>query len=102
LVGTKKGREKFLSVLYHEFEQSIRPNRAVKKQSHDEIWARPCYVFSPPQDFGIPFASLREAHDSLDADDSWLIVTSDGAIGIHRPEDHWDNEVLITAPESDA
>jgi hypothetical protein len=98
LVGTKKGQEKFLAVLCHEFERVIRPNRVVKKWSHDKVSARPCYVFSPPTDFGTLFATVGEAYESLATTDSWLIVTADGTTGIHRPEGRWDKEVLITAP----
>jgi hypothetical protein len=101
LVSMKKGQEKFLSSLHHEFEQAVRPNRAVRDRSHNDISARPCYVFSPPKDFGIPFATVREAYESLATTDSWLIVTSDGTSGIYRPEDRWDDEVLITVPKQD-
>ena len=94
LANSKKGRSKVLDALCHKFEGDVR-SEAVKGNKYCAIWGKPCFVFHYRKGFGIEYESVREAYDELSAEDSWLILLSDGSKGIYRPEDRWDAEVLL-------
>lgn len=94
LASTEKGRPKILNALCHEFERAINP-KSVRSRNYDNLWKQPCFVFHTSHGFGAEFATVREAYDALQSDDSWLILLTDGAAGIYRPESRWDDEKLI-------
>ena len=96
LSATKRGRDRFLAGLFHEFESTVRPD-AVRGSDYGPIRERPCFVFYEPLGFGVEFPTVREACDRLSSEDGWLIVLRDGSAGIHRPEARWDHEMLIVA-----
>lgn len=93
LAPSKKGQQKILSGLYHDFEHAIRPE-AVRSPSNP-FWDLPCYAYSQTIGFGHAFSTLREAFEQLCRDDSWLIILQDGSAGIHRPEGRWDAQKVI-------
>src|SRR6267378_2575246 len=84
----KKGQRKILDGLCHQFESAIRPG-SVRTMNYEPLLNRPCFVFSVPMGFGMPFDTLGEAYDKLSIEDSWLIVLADASAGIHRPEARW-------------
>jgi|GEM_PF-2163829 len=94
LSTTKQGQQKILEGLCHQFEPAIRPS-AIRTRNYEPLKNRPCFVFSAPMGFGVPFNTFGEAYDKLSIEDSWLIVLTDASAGIHRPEVRWDDEKLI-------
>jgi hypothetical protein len=81
---TKKGQQKILASLYHEFERAIRSD-AARRGNYDGLWKSPCFVFEPSLGFGAEFSSVRQAYDQLSVQDSWLILLCYGSAGIYRP-----------------
>jgi hypothetical protein len=94
LCSSKKGQQKILSGLSHEFEPAVR-SETVQKGDHDKFAESSCFVFHQRLGFGIEFGTVREAYDQLSVEDSWLILLQDATAGIHRPEAKWDDEKLI-------
>ena len=95
LCATKKGQQKILAGLYHEFEPAIRSD-AVRRGGYERLWDSPCFVFHESIGFGTEFTSVREAYDQLSVEDGWLILLRDASAGIHRPEaPRWDHEKLV-------
>ena len=94
LSATKKGQQKILAGLYHEFEPAVRSD-TVRRGGYDSLWDSSCFVFHQPLGFGVEFASVREAYNQLSIEDGWLILLRDASAGIHRPEARWDDEKLI-------
>ena len=94
LVGSERGERKILDGLYHEFMPANRPDR-VRSQDYEHVLDESCFVYSASMGFGAVFSTVREALLRLSAEDGWLILLTDGSAGIHRPEDRWDDEVLI-------
>jgi hypothetical protein len=94
LCASKKGQQKILASLHHEFEPAVRSGVA-RRGGYDNLWGSPCFAFHEPLGFGVEVASVREAYDQLSVEDGWLILIRDGSAGIHRPEAKWDNEKLI-------
>lgn len=96
LSATKKGQRKILVGLCHEFEPAIL-EKSVKPKDYSRLWEKPCFVYYEPLGFGVPFDTVRSAHEELSLADSWLVILADGSAGIHRPEARWDDEKLIVA-----
>jgi len=94
LCASIKGQKKILASLYHEFEPAVRSD-AIKQGGYEKILGSSCFVFHQPLEFGVEFASVREAYDKLSLADGWLILLRDASAGIHRPENRWDDEKLI-------
>ena len=94
LSATKKGQQKILAGLYHEFEPAVRSD-TVRRGGYDSLWDSSCFVFHQPLGFGVEFASVREGYNQLSIEDGWLILLRDASAGIHRPEARWDDEKLI-------
>ncbi|MGI8978873.1 MAG: hypothetical protein ACR2FY_06580 [Pirellulaceae bacterium] len=94
LASTTKGQRSILDALSHDLERAVRSN-ATKGRHYEDLWTRPCFVFHCTLEFGIEIASVRDAYERLAKDESWLILLQDGSAGIHRPEGHWDNEMII-------
>ncbi|HEX6811002.1 MAG TPA: hypothetical protein VF384_05195 [Planctomycetota bacterium] len=100
LAEKAKGQKKILKSLYHEFGSAIRGN-ATGKQPYDRVWDQPCFVFADGQGFGVAYASVREAYETVAFRDGWLILLQDGSAGIHRAEGRWDAERMIESqPQS--
>lgn len=93
LCDTKKGKEKILDSLWHQFESAIRTDAI--RDDYDKLWSRPCFVYYANFGFGVEFTSVCEAYDQLPAYGGWLIVLRDGSAGIHRPEAKSDDEKMF-------
>jgi hypothetical protein len=96
LAATKKGQQKILDGLCHEFAPAILP-ATVRRMDYGAFLGRPCFVYFSPMGFGIEFCTFREAYEELSLEDSWLIILIDASAGVHRPEGRWDDETLILA-----
>jgi hypothetical protein len=94
LSESKKGQQKILDSLCHQFESAIRPSE-IRRKNYEKFWSNGCYVFHSSLGFGVEFSSVREAYDKLSIEDSWLILLQDASAGIYRPEGKWDDEKLI-------
>lgn len=97
LAASLKGQRKILDSLYHAFRPSIRP-AAVSNERCEAFLDKPCLVFHARVGFVIEFATVRDAYERLSGDDGWLILLRDGTTGVHRPEDRWDDEVVVKCP----
>jgi hypothetical protein len=94
LLDTKNGNKKLIDELHHQFESHIRGEKVV--HSFDKrLMEKPCFIYGGNRSFGMPHNSITEAYDLLSHEDSWLIVSTDGTIGIFRPEDRWDDTKWI-------
>jgi hypothetical protein len=94
LAGTRKGQQKILNALCHQFKGAIREG-VTRRNNYEALWDRQCYVFHETIGFGMEFPTIRDAYDKLSLLDSWLILLGDGSAGIYRPEAKWDSESLI-------
>jgi len=91
LATSKKRQSKLLDSLAHHFESAVKPETVVA-QVPSKIRQSPCYVFHYRRGYGVQFPTFDDAYDDLSTDDSWLIVSADGSVGMHRPESRWDAE----------
>lgn len=89
-----KGQRKLLERLCHRFGSEIRAD-VRRSRDYEQIWERPCYVFSQSLGFGVEFATVRAAYDRLALEEGWLILLRDASLGIYRPEARWDEETLL-------
>src|SRR5688500_12370478 len=91
LATTRKGQQKILAALCHEFGNAILPS-TIRGKDYRAILEKRCFVYYEPTGFGVEFSTVREAYEILSIEDSWLIITMDASAGIHRPENRWDDE----------
>ncbi|MGA2230540.1 MAG: hypothetical protein ABSH22_06540 [Tepidisphaeraceae bacterium] len=96
LATSKKGQQKVLAGLDHDFERAIRPGGG-HPVGQACAGKQPCYAFHFSLGFGMPFNSIAEAYARMSGVDGWLIVSADASTGIYRPESRWDAEVLLVA-----
>jgi len=93
-VARPKTRRKFMDMLYHQLGEYF--DRACLVSALPETaWRQPAFRFSPPSDFGVVVASLRQAHQQLDQPE--LVITQDGRYGFWRDETYVDLEMLVVA-----
>lgn len=85
LVSRPNSRRKFLDTLYHELEAHLDPSKRVKQLSAKQL-ALPAFRFDHHTDFGERIAALATVDASFD--ESFLVVSADGNVGIHGPESH--------------
>lgn len=97
LSRTDKGRGKLLSTLSHEFESAVKPGLP-RSRSPDDFAEEPGYVFTASIGFGAPYPTVREAIESLDRRDDWLIVLADGQVGVLQPESWIDRRRVLVRP----
>lgn len=93
IAKSKKGKQKILNGLYHEFESAIRPD-CVSVESYDRWWNQPCFIYHL-REFGTPCHTLRDAYEHFPDLGGWLIILADGSAAIHRPEDRCEDEKLV-------
>lgn len=96
LIGKRKGEDRILASLDHEFEPAIRPN-VIRSSDYRNVWHKPCFIFHRSREFGADAPSVQQARDELAMDDGWLILLADGTAAVFRPESRWDAECLIAA-----
>ena len=89
LIATPRGKRRVLETLSHDFSAAISKESATPDKQ--VFWSQECFVFRPPQTFGDKRESFAVAYDELSATDAWLIVSTDGKFGMHRPEGKWDD-----------
>ncbi len=64
LIQTKKGKQKFLSNLWHQFEDKINESKTVK-EFPSKVWTLPAYSFSENNGFGQKEYSMQNAFESV-------------------------------------
>jgi hypothetical protein len=99
LIGSRKGEQRILSSLDHDFELAIRAD-VEQPENFSPIWDKPCYIFHASRPFGTEAPTVQEAYEELSPLDGWLILTQDGSAAIFRPEGRWDTERLLSATHS--
>lgn len=84
LISRPNSRRKFLNTVYHELELHL--NTAMRVESLSPRMLRMSgYRFQPYDDvFGDPVGTLASVVASFD--ESFLVVSADGKVGIHGPE----------------
>jgi hypothetical protein len=58
LAGTRKGQQKILDALCHQFKEAVRDG-AIRRSNYEAFWDRQCYVFHATIGFGIEVATVR-------------------------------------------
>lgn len=95
LIGKRKGEDRILASLDHEFEPAIQEN-VIRTSDYKNVWNKPCFIFHRSCDFGAAAQTVREALDQLAMDEGWLILLTDDSSAIFRPESRWNAECLIS------
>jgi hypothetical protein len=90
-----KTQKKFLEALCHDLEASLDRDAAVSSLPPAAL-DLPAFLYSPPRDFGVPVASLREIAESHD--DSCLVVSQDGRAALYCPETYVDSRLHFFWP----
>lgn len=84
LIARSTSRRKFLDTLYHELESHLDTAKRIDVLS-PEMLRMSGFRFQPGGDrFGEPVDSLANVVSSFD--ESFLMVSTDGRVGIHGPE----------------
>ena len=92
LISRPKSRKKFLDTFYHELEYHLDPARRVGSLSLAQL-ALPGYRFDHYDEaLGVPEETMAAAATSME--ESVLVISADGKIGIHTPESFIDGRTF--------
>lgn len=94
LISRPNSRRKFLDTLCHELEAHLDPAKRVTQLSA-KLLALPGFRFDHHHDFGERIDTLATVHTSFDED--FLVVSTDGNVGIHGPESYIDKRSSYSA-----
>lgn len=94
LASRPNSRRKFLNAMHHELEVHLDPAKRVDALS-PALLHSPGFRFSPYDDcFGDEVDTLANVVSSHD--ESFLVVSTDGRVGIHGPESFVDRRAFYT------
>lgn len=87
LIGRPTSRRKFLRTVYHELESHFEPAKRIAALSTTML-RLPGFWFQLGVTFGEPVNALADIISSQE--ESFLVVSADGRVGIHGPESYID------------
>lgn len=90
-IAKPKTQAKFLDAIYHDLEADLDRSKQIQELPRG-AGRIPGFRFAPPKEFGTLVDDLQGVCDS--ADDSFLVVSDDGEIGIHGPETMLDDRTI--------
>jgi hypothetical protein len=94
LIGTKKGRRKFLADLYHGVEDRIDRSRVVAALPQRVLDA-PAYSYSSQDGFGHEEVSMSDGLSRMHQSGGWFVISQDGKHGVYTPEDDMNGQVAL-------
>ncbi len=92
-ISKSKNRNKFLDTIYHELEGDL-DSSYKSKSLPANAWELPGLLFEPPNTFGEPILSLKDADSNLT--DAFLVISVDGKYAIHGPETFIDSRAYYS------
>lgn len=96
LITRPKSRRKFLSALHHELRSGLDPAKRIDSLA-PELLRMPGYLFSASNHdfFGEQVNTLAEFLSTNE--ESFLLITTDGTVGVYGPETYIDDREYYAA-----